>query len=265
MTKTFSKVALGLSVLSTVAMGSLVIAPSASAFIFSGGTVEVGLGDIGQNFTVDFGGNVNENNVTGLSSSAIFKFLGFTLIGTGNTAKTEAAFEITLDNTSSNGINSRTSALGFDVDLPLLGVGSQSGSGNTRSSGIFTNDRSGSFPNQFGAVDVCFTNGNTCQGGSNGGVKTADAPGKFTATLAYSGDVKKLALSNFGVRYQSIDGNGFNGASGTGVGTPKPPKKPRDPQDIPEPGTVASLLLFGLGGLRLSKGKKDKQEHQVGA
>nr|WP_290222579.1 cistern family PEP-CTERM protein [Trichocoleus desertorum] len=252
MLRSFTNLALGVSVLS--ALGTLAIAPTASAFTFNGSGIEIGTKDAGTSFKVNFDGNVSTKNVIGLSSEAIFKFLGFTTVG----SKTEAAFEITLDNTSSDGITSRTSALGFNVNQTLVGVGGASGSGNTRSSGIFTNDMSGSFPNQFGAVDVCFTSGNTCQGGKNGGVKTADSPGKFSSTLAFSGNVQSFTLSNFGVRYQSIDGNGFKGDSGTGRGIPVQPEPPKPPtKHVPEPSSTAALVVLGAG---LLYGRKKRSE-----
>lgn len=256
MLKSCTNLALRLSIFA--ALGTLAIAPTASAFTFSGSNVEIGTQDVGASFKVNFDGNVANSNVVGLASEAIFKFLGFTTVG----SKTEAAFEVTLDNTSNSGITSRTSALGFNVDRPLVGVGNASGSGNTRSSGIFTNDRSGAFPNQFGTVNVCFTDGNTCQGGSNGGVKTADTPGKFASTLAFSGNVQRFTLSNFGVRYQSIDGKGFQGASGTGQGTPVKPEPPKPPtKHVPEPNSTAALVV--VGAALLYRHKKRAQLGQV--
>ncbi|MBW4490532.1 MAG: cistern family PEP-CTERM protein [Trichocoleus desertorum ATA4-8-CV12] len=257
MLRSLTNLALGVSILS--ALGTLAIAPAASAFSFSGGSVTIDATDKDKSFTVNFDGNVATKTVAGLSSQAIFKFLGFNTAGT----KTEAAFEVTLDNTSSGGITSRTSALGFNVNQTLVGIGEASGSGNTRSSGIFTNDRSGSFPNQFGAVDVCFTDGKTCQGGSNGGVKTADSPGKFSSTLAFSSTVSSFTLSNFGVRYQSIngksiDGDDFNGDSGTGQGTPVQPESPKPPtKHVPEPSSTTALVILGAG---LLYGRKKRSE-----
>ena len=252
MLKSCTNLALGLSIFS--ALGTLAIAPAASAFTFSGSNVEIGTQDVGASFKVNFDGNVDTKNVAGLASEAVFKFLGFTTVG----SKTEAAFEVTLDNTSSGGITSRTSALGFNVNQTLVGVGGASGSGNTRSSGIFTNDETGKFPNQFGAVDVCFTNGNGCEGGRNGGVKTADTPGKFSSALAFNGNIQRFTLSNFGVRYQSIDGNGFKGASGTGQGTPVKPEPPKPPtKHVPEPSSTAAL--FVVGAALLYRHKKRSQ------
>jgi hypothetical protein len=230
----------------------LAVMPSASAFTFSqsGDSVTIGAADINKSFEINFNGNVNEKDVQGLSSTAIFKFLGFTTIGSGSNIKTEAKFDITLSNTSSNGITSRTSALGFNVSSKLFGIE------NTRVSGLFTKDRSGKFPNQFGDVDVCFTNGNNCNTGANGGVTTGNTA-IFSPILGFTGDVSSFTLSNLGVRYQSINGKStidnktFNGASGTGRGyyiaPPPPPKK------VPEPATAAAICLFAVGASRLKK------------
>ena len=222
MPKLSSRLILGLPVLSAVGLYSLFIASPASAFVMNGGNITVGADDLNKSFDILFDGNVSEQNASGLSSKATFTFLGFSTIG----KNTEAAFKVLLSNTSSSGISSRSSALGFDVDRDLVGTGDSGGSGNTRVSGLFSNDRAGSFPNKFGAIDVCFTNGNTCQGGKgegNGsGVMTGNT-GEFLPILALSGKVSTVTLSNFGVRYQSINGNSFNGASGTGHGSFMPP------------------------------------------
>lgn len=250
MLRTLKQFAVGLSVLGSVGLYSFAVAPSASAFTFNNGTIEIDANDVDQEFTVKFDGNVSETDVTGLTSEAIFKFLGFNSVGD----VTEAAFEVTLSNTSSNGIASRTSALGFDVDKVLEGIGNPSGSGKTRVEGLFTNDRSGSFPNQFGDIDVCFTDGNSCQGGGSGGVTTGNS-GQFKATLALSGDVQKFALNNFGVRYQSINGTEL-GTSGTGRGSIVWDNEPEEPREIPEPTTVTALLAVGLGAARYGKRKQ---------
>ena len=286
MFKQLPKLVFALSALAAVEILSLTTAPVASAatvaspdptvgFDFINGDVGIDRLDIGKEFTVLFNGNVNEKDVSGLTSEAIFKLLAFNTVG----STSEAQFEITLTNTTSGGsLFSRTSALGFDVlnfngtslgsTLSLVGVGD--GSTGTKTVGLFVNDRSGAFPNQFGDVDVCFTNGNTCEGGkgnSNGGVDnnpttTTPSTGKFTATLAMSGDVQRMALSNFGVRYQSIDGTSadgqkFIGDSGTGSGTvktpPKPPSGGGGPRKIPEPTTTLALGVAAISALKLRK------------
>lgn len=283
MFKHLPKLVLGLSALAAVEIISLTTATSASAasltngfdYINGNGGVGIDALDIGKEFTVLFDGNVSTKDVSGLTSEAIFKLLSFNTVGTN----TEATFEITLTNTTSGSLFSRTSALGFDVfnfngtslgsTLSLVGIGD--GSTGTQTVGLFVNDRSGAFPNQFGNVDVCFTNGNTCQGGTSGGVDNIDdgntknsnpQTGKFTATLAMNGEVEKMALSNFGVRYQSIDGTSadgqnFKGDSGTGSGTvktpPKPPSSNSGPKKIPEPSTTLALGVAAISALKLRK------------
>ncbi|RUT00967.1 hypothetical protein DSM106972_069730 [Dulcicalothrix desertica PCC 7102] len=241
-----------LSALATVAVTSVAFAPSASAFIVSSNDTKVTLdaNDVNQVFDVYFDGNVNTQNVNGLSSLATFKFLGFSTVGTGANTKTEAKFNIKLSNTSGSGITSRTSALGFDTNYNLLGVGNTNTSGSTRvqSGGLFSNDRGGSFPNQFGNVDVCFTNGNNCQGGASGGVFNGNS-GNFTAILAFNGIINSLDLDNFGVRYQSIDGSSnnvtFNGASGTGRGKVR--------RKVSEPATIAAIGFVAISAFGLRK------------
>ena len=172
-------------------------------------------GNVGSSFTIFFDGNVNTNPVPGLTSEA-----KFTLTGVDNTVLsstvTEYSFTVALKNTSSGGITSRASALGFNANPNLIGVGTAGGTGSTRVSGVFTNDRAGAFPNQFGNVELCITNGNTCQGGAGGGVSTGST-GTATLVLAFSNNVSSISMDNFGVRYQSITGTTF-GTPGTGVG-----------------------------------------------
>lgn len=271
MLKRLKQLTVGLTVLGSIGVYSFAVAPAASAFtLIDNGSIGIDEDDVNEEFTIIFDGNVNESDVTELTSEAIFKFLGFTTVG-GNT---EAKFDITLDNTSSDGITSRTSGLGFNVTdfsdgkLSLLfaqestGPGQGTGKNNettaelTRIDGLFENAvANGKLPNQFGNLDVCFSDGN-CTGGKDGSVKTNDEPQKFTATLALSGDVKKFALNNFGVRYQSIDGNGMVGASGTGRGTVSWDPPTPQPREIPEPTTATALLLVGLGAFRYGKRKQ---------
>ncbi len=290
MFNTPSKLAFWLFALVTAPVASLVAAPSSWAFSFFGDdSIGIDANDVGQSFAVNFDGNVDTQNVDGLSSEAIFTFKGFKTIG----EITEASFDISLENTSTGSITSRTSALGFKVlnlvdtpqghkslgtQLSLLGVGDDSATsggsskkqnnvvtldGKTRSSGLFVNDRSGKFPNQFGDVDVCFTNGNTCEGGqgagNGGGVSTNAKAETFSATLAMTGNLSQFALQNFGVRYQSIEGTPL-GTSGTGTGTIKKTSiSPKNPKEIPEPATTSAILLTGALMLKLTSKRKQSE------
>jgi hypothetical protein len=264
MSKTLKNLTLSLSGLTLATLCCTGLAPSAFAFTFTNGTVGVGTEDINKSFTVKFDGNVATQTVSGLTSEATFKFLGFSptssSVTTGkgkNTVttivtQTIAQFEILLKNTSSGVIGSRVSALGFNTDKEESAASA---------SGLFgLGQLNGAFPNQFGAVDVCYTNGNTCQGGQNGGVNNSQSlpgtfkEGSFLASLTLNGTVNTLAMSNLGVRYQSISGTSL-GTSGTGksvlfvppIAPPPPPRK------VPEPAAMTSLFVTGLIALRLRK------------
>lgn len=201
---------------------SIALAAPASA-----DTVSLSSADVGSSFTVLFDGNVNTVNIPDLTSQATFTLDSIA----GNTWN----FSVDVAVTATNGVGARVSSLGFDTDPSLA---------SASSSGMF--DRAvlgGSYPNQFGSIDVCFKGGggpNNCQGGGSGGTYTT---GSFTAALTFGSPVSNLDLSNFGVRYQSITGvatcgNSTDCTSGTGMGTVSV---------VPEPATWSLLIVaFGL-------------------
>lgn len=238
---------IGVAAISSVWLGFLG-ATSASAFVFNGNSVEgITADDVGDSFIINFDGNVEGSNVDDMTSWAQFTLESFT--------GTQATFGIELENTSTGSITSRTSALGFDIDGATV---SGAGVGGSLFANAHIND---SLPNGFGDIDVCFINNqNNCKGGggegNDSGVSSGDGSRKFTATVELSESVQNFALSNFGVRYQSINGNGFNGASGTGRGTPYYEAPP--PQSIPEPGTVTAVLVSGLALVQQRRRKQMK-------
>ncbi|WP_218079454.1 cistern family PEP-CTERM protein [Anthocerotibacter panamensis] len=222
------------------AIPALVVLTSAPVQAFSltdSSVTGITAADTNQSFTINFNGNVNSTNIVGLSSTAVFTFLGFS----ANGSDTNAVFNILLTNTSTSGITSRTSALGFDTN-PNVSAAS--------STGLFNNAFVGAnLPNGFGSIETCFNNGgNACQGGGSGGVSTGQPSGLFTTTLTFLGTVNTIDLSNFGVRYQSISGTSL-GNSGTGVGTPVPPN--------PVPAPPVAVGLWGIAALAAgAKAKK---------
>jgi hypothetical protein len=226
---------------STLAVGlAVAVAPNAFAFTISGGSVTgITTADINKSFLVEFDGNVATQDVARLKSKALFTLTSFT--------NSQATFGISLTNTSSGGIGSRVSGLGFDTDPTLA---------SATSTGVFNIAvLNGSFPNQFGNVDVCFKDGggtNNCQGGGSGGVTTGNTD-NFAVTLNFASGAltppSSLSLSNFGVRYQSITGTNL-GTSGTGTGTP-----------VPEPltmlGAGAAVAFGGAFKRKLAQAKKN--------
>lgn len=241
-------IAIGVAVMAATAIYGITAPPEAQAFVFNGDRIEVDAAqDLGKSFQVTFDGNVDRTAVEGLSSLAKFTLTSF--------ANKQAIFNIELSNTSNNGVTSRTSALGFDLaDATVTSASVVSGS-------VFTNAvLNDAFPNGFGQVEVCFINNATnCKGGggtgNNSGVLTGQT-GSFSASVTLKESAQKFAMSNFGVRYQSIDDGGeLSGASGTGRGTPGLiSTKPKQPTSIPEPATGTAILLTGMG--LLSAGRK---------
>lgn len=235
MVKQKVKLAIRAAAISSAGFGFLGLIPAASAFVFNGSKVQdITADDVGQSFIINFDGNVNQTNLTGLTSSAKFTLQSFT--------GTDAVFGIELKNTSTGTITSRTSALGFDIDGATVNTAAVGGT-------LFKNAHTyDSLPNGFGNIDVCFINNtNNCKGGggegNNGGVSTGDTANQFTATVKLTQSVKTFAMSNFGVRYQSINGTTL-GTSGTGRGTPYYEAPPA--QSIPEPSTLTAVLLSGF-------------------
>jgi hypothetical protein len=225
------QLAIGVTAILSAGFGFLGSTASASAFVFDQTSVkDITSQDVGESFIVKFDGNVDRTDVEGLSSWAKFTLQSFT--------GSSAIFDIELENTSTGSITSRTSALGFDIDEGSLDSASVAPGGLFEKAHI-----NGSFPNGFGSIETCFTDGNNCQGGQNGGVSSKEGASTFTSTVQLTQSVEKFAMSNFGVRYQSIQGTAL-GTSGTGRGTPFYEQPP--PQSIPEPGTLTALLVSGL-------------------
>lgn len=221
----------GAAVLSATAAMGLLHALPASAYTINDvdKSITFTLGDaLPEMFTVEFDGNVNNTDVPGLASKANVSLTNFT--------SNSATFVFDLFSTPSGDITSaRVRALGFDVDVALSGASV---------SGDFTDtDRPGNFPNGQGNRDVCFYEGGNCTGGPNGA--TPGNPINFTTTLNFASALNTgdtFELSNWVVRYQSIDGTTL-GTSGTGEGTP-----------IPTPALLPGLVGMGIAALRKRQG-----------
>jgi len=186
--------------------------------------------DVGQSGTILFNGNVNGNNVPGLTAAITFTLTSY------NDVTNQLVFGVSVDNTSSGAISSRISGFGFDTNPEVTG--------GLSTSTIFTNVlTSENLPNGVGNIDVCVT-ANNCTGGGGNGVLPADPAHNFVLTLNFT-DVTAAGVdfSNFVIRYQSISGTTF-GNSGTGRGTPGGGTLFDVPPPVPEP---TSMVLLGLG------------------
>jgi hypothetical protein len=252
-TQTVFKLATTGAVLLGSAILSAQFAPGASAFgLGNNGDITIyqnasdnpeGKSDIGRYFWVDFNGSVDRQELDGLASLALFRVDGFQTVNGTTTVNLNAklfagvdAYGNPLPNTNLFE-NYRASVLGFAVD-PNVKQGSASVSGEFNTiayKGITAN----------GGIDteICFKDGggsNNCNGGGNGGVELGNS-GEFNISFALANPSSQFTLSNFGIRYQSIDSNYYalQGASGTGVGQP-----------VPEPLTIlGTAMALGFGGL----------------
>ena len=237
MKKQFVSSALAIGAFTSLAV--LFAGSPAKALTLSGGSVtDITAADIGESFNISFDGSVERTTISGLTSEAVFTLTSF--------MNNLVTFGVSLENTSSGGVGSRVSRLGFNTDPNIAASGSDV-------SGAFDIlIQNGSFPNGFGAVEVCLAptrQGTTRQGnctGGPGGVLTGET-GTFDLTLAFANSIDSLNLSNFGVRYQSITGVAA-GTSGTGTGTPTP---------VPTPAAVLPAL-FGMATAAVRKKKGEE-------
>ena len=201
---------------------------TAALFALAAPALAVPIDSVGDTFAVEFDANVGTQDVAGLTASATFLMTEF------DAAAGRVVLQISLENTSDAALweSARVSALGFDVN---------GGIASANTGGLFQHAvLGGQFPNQFGPVDVCvIDNANNCSGGGNGGVHIGES-GVITLTLNFAGPISSLDLTNFGVRYQSLESDdlGFDGDSGTGSG-----------DVVPEP---RLLGLLGIAGLALA-------------
>lgn len=208
---------------------NFITALSASAFTINSGKVShITANDINKSFTIRFDGTVGEKDVFGLSSEANLQLTRFTT----SERETLAAFDVTLKNTSINGINSRVSVFGFNTDAKIRDASSQ---------GIFsTTVLDGSLPNHLGSVDVCFNSGENnrnCKY-SYDGVKNEHSE-LFSLEIIFDPEVDEFELADFIVRYQGIQG--FEGSrKGIGFG---------EIAEVPEPSTNSALALLTVGSL----------------
>lgn len=208
--------------------------------------------DVGTSFTINFDGFAGDstNTVDDLTST-----ITFTLVDVTGSSYT---FGYAVDNTTSGDVTSNISSFAFNVD-PDISAAAVDGA---YSYSFVTDGRASDprYPNQIGAVDVCFkaANSGSC---SNGGGVSEGSTGTGTLSLFFDPDAAEITLSDFFVRYQGITGaGGVTSASGQSIsftgstsgGTP-----------VPAPGMIG-LLALGLVGVGLMRGRRRDGQPAMG-
>jgi hypothetical protein len=189
------------------------------SFIFPYKSGAASFSMIGDSTNLVFDGVVDSGGLTtvaGLTASADVELIA----GAGSAAWT---FQVTLNNTSMgpNVTSSRLSGFGFNVSPDHNSV-----TLNELMSD-FDVSASGNVPNGLGNREICFkTGGGTgnCAGGSGGGISLGGSAQTFTFVLNFLAPQNGVDLTDFFVRYQSLDlvSPSLSGGSGTGTVVPLP-------------------------------------------
>ena len=203
--------------------------------------------DVGTSFTIDFDGFVDTatNTIEDLTSSITFTLQEVT--GSSYT------FGYLVDNTTSGGLTSNLSSFAFNVDPDISGATADGAYSFAFVSDGQANDPS--YPNQVGAVDVCFKAANSGSCSNRGGVSEGST-GSGTLSLLFDPDAEQITLSDFFVRYQGITGaDGVTSATGQSTTSGSTTSSTSSGTQVPEPG-MAGLLGLGILGLGLMRRRR---------
>lgn len=204
-----------------------------------------GFGDVGRWFDIDVGGNVNRTDLSGLVSTFRMNISDFTSANGTSRVVLDVEGYVGLKAYSPFNIPAPDADLFESYRVSVFGFQIDPNFSNVSVSGAFDQTVIGKDINANGGVDidVCFKDdgpNSNCDGGGSGGIWNGTME-TFRIVLDFNQEITSFNLSNFGVRYQSINSEYYDirGGSGTGTG-----------QAIPEPFTIAgTAAAVGLGAL----------------
>lgn len=213
------------------------LVPVVAAFAMAGASANAAItldnADVGNSFTVEYTGQAGGASTTQLDSSQ-----EFTLDSIVNGV---FSFSYTLSNETA--VASRIRSFGFNVEDLITG--------SANAADTYATARFGDlFPESLGNRSICFraSGGNNCTGGPNGITQGQSATGSFALDLGIG--ATSITLSDFALRYQSVNPAVNGETSAVGIGTVTTP--------VPEPGTWAMLILgFGLVGAAMRRRRRD--------
>jgi hypothetical protein len=204
---------------------------------------------------------INSQNVAGLDAKATF-----TLDHDFGNPTDSLRFRVDLWNMADTNIwsSARLSGIAFAVapDVTSATIDNDGLFDNVVVDDPTTQRDEAQYPENFKVIDVCYTDGTSCQGGQSGGLNLGET-GHFYTTLNFGQNISSLRINmdNFAIRWQSLTSNP-NGSSGTGYGNTYVGDSGVGYGEVPTPALIPSLLGAGIAALRRKQKEVENEEEK---